>query len=63
MAEKKQESFTVTDRRLFTAEGEIREEVPQQEVSTAAAAPKPEAPQNVAPPQTEADAPPAAHRC
>ena len=59
MAEKKQESFTVTDRRLFTAEGDIREEVPQQEVSTAAAAPKPEAPQNVAPPQTEADAPPA----
>jgi hypothetical protein len=27
MAEKKQESFTVTDRRLFTTEGEFREEV------------------------------------
>jgi hypothetical protein len=40
MPEKKQESFTVTDRRLFTAEGDIREEVPQEEVSTAAAAPK-----------------------
>src|SRR5271165_2884062 len=26
MAEKKQESFTVTDRRLFTSEGELRQE-------------------------------------
>ncbi len=58
MPEKKQESFTVTDRRLFTAEGEIRDEVPQEEVSTAAAAPKPEAAQNIAPPRPEGEAPP-----
>ncbi len=59
MPEKKQESFTVTDRRLFTAEGDIRDEVPQEEVSTAPPAPKSEAVQNVAPPQSEAEAPPA----
>jgi hypothetical protein len=35
MAEKRGESFTVTDRRLFTAEGELRKETSeQQEVST-----------------------------
>jgi len=33
MAEKKQESFTVTDRRLFTADGEARKDVTE-EVST-----------------------------
>ena len=63
MAEKKQESFTVTDRRLFTAEGDIREEVPQQEVSTAAAAPKPEAPQNVCSTSNGSRRPARAHRC
>ncbi|MBV8050269.1 MAG: DUF1844 domain-containing protein [Acidobacteriaceae bacterium] len=41
MAEKKQESFTVTDRRLFTADGEIRKEVAQEEVSTAKPEPTP----------------------
>ncbi len=40
MPEKKQESFTVTDRRLFTSEGELRREVSEEEVSTA----KPAAP-------------------
>ena len=36
MAEKKGESFTVTDRRLFTAEGELRKETSEeQQVSTA----------------------------
>ena len=35
MPEMKQESFTVTDRRLFTADGEIREEISQEEVSSA----------------------------
>ncbi len=35
MSEKKQESFTVTDRRLFTSEGELRREVSEEEVSTA----------------------------
>jgi hypothetical protein len=41
MSEKKQESFTVTDRRLFTAEGEIREEASHEEVSSAAPTPQP----------------------
>ena len=34
MSEKKQESFTITDRRLFTAEGELRREVSEEEVLT-----------------------------
>jgi hypothetical protein len=62
MAEKKQESFTVTDRRLFTSEGEIRQEVSQEEVSSAAASvpqPAPAAQPGPAPPRPEADAPPA----
>jgi hypothetical protein len=62
MAEKKQESFTVTDRRLFTSEGEIRQEVSQEEVSSAAAStpqPAPAAHPDLAPPGPEADAPPA----
>jgi hypothetical protein len=36
MAGKKEETFTVTDRRLFTPEGEVRKEVAQEEVSTSA---------------------------
>jgi hypothetical protein len=40
MSEKKQESFTVTDRRLFTSDGELRQEVSEEEVSTS----KPAAP-------------------
>jgi hypothetical protein len=40
MSEKKQESFTVTDRRLFTSDGELRREVSEEEVSTS----KPEPP-------------------
>src|SRR5271169_635540 len=60
MAEKKQESFTVTDRRLFTAEGEIRQEVSQEEVSSAAPTPQPApiAQVDVAPPKAETDTPP-----
>jgi len=51
MPEKKQEGFTVTDRRLFTAEGEIRKDATEEEASTsnpasksvpASAAPAPE---------------------
>ena len=38
MSEKKQESFTVTDRRLFTPEARLRREVTEEEVSTAAPA-------------------------
>jgi hypothetical protein len=60
MPEKKQESFTVTDRRLFTSEGEIRQEVSQEEVSSAATtAPPPQPAQaDVAPPQQELNTPP-----
>jgi hypothetical protein len=61
MAEKKQESFTVTDRRLFTSEGEIREEVSQEEVSSAVPTPQaaPVVQPAVATPQPESNAPPA----
>jgi hypothetical protein len=31
MAEKKSETFTVTDRRLFTAEGELRKDAPEEQ--------------------------------
>jgi Domain of unknown function (DUF1844) len=31
MAEKKNQSFTVTDRRLFTSEGELRKDVPEEQ--------------------------------
>ena len=41
MAEKRTESFTVTDRRLFTAEGELRKETSEEQ--EVAAAPKPAA--------------------
>jgi hypothetical protein len=51
MPEKKQESFTVTDRRLFTPEGETRNEVTEEEVSSSV--PKPAA----APEEQPASAP------
>jgi Domain of unknown function (DUF1844) len=41
MADKKNENFTVTDRRLFTAEGELRKDVPEERET--ATAPKPTA--------------------
>lgn len=61
MAEKKQESFTVTDRRLFTSEGEIRQEVSQEEVSTEAPAQQaaPPTQQGVVQAQNDSDTPPA----
>lgn len=40
MSEKKQESFTVTDRRLFTSEGELRREISEEEVSTSKPGPQ-----------------------
>lgn len=43
MAEKRQESFTVTDRRLFTNEGEIRNEVSEEQVATSTASTPPPA--------------------
>lgn len=45
MAEKKGESFTVTDRRLFTAEGELRKDVAEEQE-----APKPSPAETAAPP-------------
>lgn len=59
MPEKKQESFTVTDRRLFTSDGEIRKEVSQEEVSSTPPAPAASPAQPVLVPQPESDAPPA----
>jgi hypothetical protein len=60
MSEKKQESFTVTDRRLFTSEGEMRQEVSQEEVSSAPPTPQPAptAQPDLAASQLEPDAPP-----
>jgi hypothetical protein len=43
MPEKKQESFTVTDRRLFTSEGELRK-TSEEEVQTAPPTPEPPPP-------------------
>lgn len=39
MAERKQETFTVTDRRLFTADGELRKDAPEEQELPAAAQP------------------------
>jgi hypothetical protein len=50
MAENKQDSFTVTDRRLFTLDGELRKEVSEEEFTTSKPAPPPSAPPPSAPP-------------
>jgi hypothetical protein len=58
MAEKKQDSFTVTDRRSFTADGEVRKEIEQEEVPTRKAEPpvtKPAPPQQVPPAPSAAE--------
>jgi hypothetical protein len=46
MSENKQDSFTVTDRRLFTSDGELRKEISEEEITNAkpAAAPPPAQP-------------------
>jgi hypothetical protein len=41
MPEKKQETFTVTDRRLFTSDGEARSDVEKEPVSELTSAPPP----------------------
>lgn len=54
MPENKNESFTVTDRRLFTAQGELRKDVPEEQEQPpkkVESAPKPEAQE---PPQPSA---------
>jgi uncharacterized protein DUF1844 len=60
MPEKKQETFTVTDRRLFTPEGEARSEVTEEEVSSSSPKPAaaPEPPQTVVAPPPAPDMPP-----
>lgn len=58
MPEKKQESFTVTDRRLFTAEGEARTEVTQEEVPSAAPKAPTPAQAQPTPPPAPAEMPP-----
>jgi hypothetical protein len=60
MPEKKQESFTVTDRRLFTSEGEARNEVTEEEVSSSTPKPAgtPEIQSTLASPPPATDMPP-----
>jgi hypothetical protein len=60
MTEKRQESFTVTDRRLFTPEGDIRQEASPEEVSSSMTTPQPApaAQQDVTPSRQESDVPP-----
>jgi hypothetical protein len=57
MAEKKTESFTVTDRRLFTADGELRPEASEEEPQAPATPPPAPTPQqeSTAPPSPSAD--------
>lgn len=45
MAQKKQEEFTVTDRRLFTSEGELRKDVPEEVKAAKPATPSAPVPQ------------------
>lgn len=49
MAEKKNESFTVTDRRLFTADGELRPEASEEEPQQPSSQPAPAAPTQESP--------------
>ena len=61
MPEKKQESFIVTDRRLFTPDGELREESVKQEsreISAPAAAPQAPAPTAATAPAPAPEMPP-----
>jgi len=60
MPEKKQETFTVTDRRLFTSDGEPRTEAEQKETREPATSPAPAqaATQGAPPPTQEPEMPP-----
>ncbi len=62
MSDKKQASFTVTDRRLFTSEGQPRQDVAEQEVTTSTPGPQPvPAPEpGVIAPESSAPPPPSA---
>ena len=54
MPEKKQESFTVTDRRLFTSDGEVRNEVEREETANISSS----TPEKSSAPTTEEQMPP-----
>jgi hypothetical protein len=56
MPEKKQDSFTVTDRRLFNSDGEMRKETVEEQSTTAPEPPQPPVPQP-APPEASAQEP------
>jgi hypothetical protein len=56
MAEKKNESFTVTDRRLFTSEGELRKDAPEEPETPASQPVATQAPKK----ETDAQQPPTA---
>src|SRR5271168_4526153 len=56
MAKKEQETFTVTDRRLFTSEGDVREDVREEKTPPVASATAPTAVE--AAPIPESDMPP-----
>jgi hypothetical protein len=58
MPDKKQDTFTVTDRRLFTSEGELREEITEEEVATSPVAAQPSPPAKPAAAAEEAPIPP-----
>ena len=62
MAEKKHEqsSFTVTDRRLFTSEGELRSDAPEEVEPPKASAPPAKGPEPQAAPASQAASPAAA---
>jgi hypothetical protein len=49
MAERKQETFTVTDRRLFTSDGELRKDAPEEQERPVAAQPTSAKPAPAAP--------------
>jgi hypothetical protein len=56
MAEKKSEGFTVTDRRLFTTDGELRKDVVEEEAQTASKAVAPVSPaESTAPGSTDTE--------
>ena len=62
MPEKKQDSFTVTDRRLFTPDGEIRKEVSHEDVSSSMPRPEPARPATKPPEHEMPSAPSAAEQ-
>ena len=60
MAEKRNESFKVTDRRLFTADGELRKDVPEEAETPAVDKPRPAPATQTVPAQEQPQGPSAA---